>query len=93
MIPPTVEDDNVSSSKSDHGDLDDDLGDDISKGEESVTFSPEHLSKLYVFALIWSMGAFLDTDDRNKYDIFLKDKLNHLDLPVNNSRNKTASIK
>ncbi|XP_063235253.1 dynein axonemal heavy chain 5 [Bacillus rossius redtenbacheri] len=47
--------------------------------------SPEHLHKLYVFAMIWSMGAFLDLGDRARFDAFLGDKLGALDLPPTRS--------
>lgn len=45
-------------------------------------FSVAHLEKLYVFALVWSMGAFLDLEDRQKFNEFLYDKLSDiLSLP------------
>ncbi|XP_066913562.1 dynein axonemal heavy chain 5-like [Clytia hemisphaerica] len=48
---------------------------------EGTTFSPQHVSKLYVFALMWSLGATLELDDRVKMEIFIK---NHLDLDLPN---------
>lgn len=94
LIPPvtTEVNENVSSVKSEHGDVDDEMVDETPKIDDNLIFTPEHLSKMYVFALIWSMGAILDTDDRKKYDTFLKDKLKHLELPFNNSRNPTVRI-
>lgn len=94
LIPPvTIEEkENISSVKSEHGDVDDEIPEEILKVEDGPILTPEHLSKMYVFSLIWSMGAILDADDRKKYDAFLKDKLNNLDLPVNNSRNASVSI-
>lgn len=68
------------SAKSEIDELEDDLDDTI-KPEAVQLFTPEHLAKLYVFAMIWSMGAFLETEDRLKYDVFLKDKFDFLDLP------------
>jgi dynein heavy chain len=42
----------------------------------------QHLHRLYVFSLVWSMGAFLDIGDRKKFNDFLHDKLaSVLDLP------------
>jgi len=44
--------------------------------------SAQHLHRLYVFSLVWSMGAFLDIGDRKKFSVFLRDKLTPvLDLP------------
>jgi dynein heavy chain len=44
--------------------------------------SAQHLHRLYVFSLVWSMGAFLDIGDRKKFSDFLHDKLGSvLDLP------------
>ncbi len=33
--------------------------------------TPEHLHKLYIFALMWSIGAILELDDRAKMETFL----------------------
>jgi dynein heavy chain len=47
--------------------------------------SAQHLHRLYVFSLIWSMGAFLDIGDRKKFSDFLHDKLaSVLNLPDTN---------
>lgn len=43
--------------------------------------SIEHLQRLYVFALTWGFGAFLNTSDRVKMDTYIKDKFPSLDLP------------
>lgn len=48
--------------------------------------TPEHLHNLYVFALIWGMGAFLDISDRRKFSNFLHEKLaSVLHLPKSDS--------
>lgn len=73
----------ASTVKSEHGDLDDETTEDISKSEAIFILTPEHLAKLYVFALIWGMGAFLEIEDRLKYDTFFKNNLSILDLPTN----------
>nr|CAD7423855.1 unnamed protein product [Timema monikensis] len=62
-------------------DQDDEAGDEGGEMAPARRLSQEHLHKLYVFALIWSMGAFLDLDDRKRFDDFLRDKLSSLDLP------------
>jgi dynein heavy chain len=47
--------------------------------------SAHHLHRLYVFSLVWSMGAFLDIGDRKKFSSFLHEKLaSVLDLPASN---------
>ena len=42
----------------------------------------EHLKRLYVFALIWGIGALLETTDRTKYDEHLRTNFETLDLPT-----------
>ncbi|KAJ8970186.1 hypothetical protein NQ314_001333 [Rhamnusium bicolor] len=66
---------------------DDDMLDETEKSEEHKILTSEHLARLYVFALTWGMGAYLETDDRLKYDLFLKETLSFLDLPINNKKN------
>ncbi|KAL0211729.1 hypothetical protein RCL1_005355 [Eukaryota sp. TZLM3-RCL] len=42
--------------------------------------SNNHLERMFVFALIWSLGAVLEKEDRQKFDLFLRGDRN-LDLP------------
>lgn len=86
LIPSQVETDDISATKSDMGD-DDDMLEESEKSEEHKLLTSEHLAKLYVFALTWGMGAYLDADDRLKYDVFLKENLSFLDLPINDRKN------
>lgn len=44
--------------------------------------SAEHLHRLYVFSLVWGIGAFLENDDRNKYDDYIRTKFTIFDLPA-----------
>uniref|UniRef100_A0A665UP68 Dynein, axonemal, heavy chain 5 n=1 Tax=Echeneis naucrates TaxID=173247 RepID=A0A665UP68_ECHNA len=50
--------------------------------EQCGDLSREYLERLYVFALMWSIGALLELDDRRKMDIWLRgnDSI-HLNLP------------
>ncbi|KAJ1555489.1 Dynein heavy chain 8, axonemal, partial [Nowakowskiella sp. JEL0078] len=43
--------------------------------------SADHLEKLYVFSLFWSMGALLELDERKKMQIFLLEKCPYLKYP------------
>ncbi|KAG5316099.1 DYH5 protein, partial [Acromyrmex insinuator] len=42
----------------------------------------EYLTRLYVFALVWGIGALLETADRQKYDKYLRENFDILDLPI-----------
>ncbi|KAG5322537.1 DYH5 protein, partial [Pseudoatta argentina] len=42
----------------------------------------EYLTRLYVFALVWGIGALLETADRQKYDKYLRENFDTLDLPI-----------
>jgi len=48
---------------------------------DGTQLSPSHVGKLYVFAVMWSIGATLELDDRGKMEAFMKETLD-LDLPV-----------
>lgn len=48
--------------------------------EEIAVLSPEHLGRLYVFAIMWSLGALLELDDREKMQEFMVDRC-AVDLP------------
>lgn len=47
----------------------------------SCHMTPDHLKKVYVFSLIWGLGAFLSLGDRDLFNTFVRDKLTALDLP------------
>ncbi|XP_014679671.1 PREDICTED: dynein heavy chain 5, axonemal-like, partial [Priapulus caudatus] len=40
-----------------------------------------HLAKLYVFSIMWSVGAFLELDDKRKLSAFLRSGNLNLDIP------------
>lgn len=51
--------------------------------------SPEHLHRLYVFSLVWGIGAFLENEDRDKYNDFIRTKFTSFDLPEATEDNKS----
>ncbi|CAH0547068.1 unnamed protein product [Brassicogethes aeneus] len=84
--------DDILTIKSDVGDNDEDMGEEIENLEEKKIFTSEHLKKLYVFALVWGMGAFLENNDRKKFDTFIKEKLKFLDIPMGDRKNPDVCI-
>lgn len=81
LVPPQVEEtDDPSANKSVNGDLDDD--EEKEKAEEIILFTPEHLHKVYVFTLVWGFGSLLETNDRVRFDSYLKQNFGEmLELP------------
>ena len=52
-----------------------------SQDQQPMTLSADHLEKLYIFALMWSVGSLLELDDRAKMETFLVSQKN-LSLPT-----------
>lgn len=50
--------------------------------EKRQPMTAEHLKHFYVFALVWGIGALLETSDRQKYDVYLRQNFESLDLPT-----------
>ena len=57
-----------------------DLLEGLIPSNQDVTISAQHLEKLYIFALMWSVGALLELEDRAKMEAFLVEQEN-LSLP------------
>jgi dynein heavy chain, axonemal len=56
----------------------------LSSKENRESLNKQHLEKLYVFAIMWSFGAFLELDDRKKLEEFLRNSVEFkLNLPPN----------
>ncbi|KAJ1525369.1 hypothetical protein ONE63_010185 [Megalurothrips usitatus] len=65
---------------------------DVDRDDPMRHLTPEHLGRLYVFALAWGMGALLELADRQKYDRFLRDNLPQLDLPAASRHHPDATV-
>ncbi|XP_004619390.1 dynein axonemal heavy chain 8 [Sorex araneus] len=62
----------------------------IPSKEEGGVSCVEHLHKLFVFGLMWSLGALLELESRAKLEVFLQDHPSKLDLPkVHKDSNET----
>lgn len=59
-----------------------DNGDAASKTGTTPRVPRIQLERLYIFAVIWSIGAFLEKEDRAKLDKFLSTSFSHLALPT-----------
>ncbi|CAH8622829.1 unnamed protein product [Heterobilharzia americana] len=50
--------------------------------KEYSSITPKHMERIYIFALMWSIGAFLEGDDRVKFESYLrKHEMIKFDLP------------
>ena len=43
----------------------------IRKTEDGSSLPPKHLERIYIFTIMWSVGAILELDDRNKLQEFM----------------------
>ncbi|XP_077985364.1 dynein axonemal heavy chain 8-like [Glandiceps talaboti] len=53
----------------------------IPSKEEAGVLSASHLEKLFIFALMWSLGALLELEDRARMEQFIIEHESCLDLP------------
>ena len=49
--------------------------------ESGVVVSSIHLSRLFVFCVMWSLGALLELEGRNSLETFLREHSSKVDLP------------
>lgn len=49
--------------------------------ENNRALSAEHLSRIYTFALFWTLGSLLELDERKKLQVFMLDKVPQLKYP------------
>lgn len=52
--------------------------------EEGGLAGSKHLEHLFVFCLMWSLGAILELEDRDKLEKYIRDHDSHIDLPQTN---------
>ena len=50
--------------------------------EDNTSLPKSHLEKLYIFSLMWSIGALIELDDRAKMEQWLRSNKGDLDYPV-----------
>lgn len=53
----------------------------IPSKNDKTQVTAEHLEKLFIFSLMWSIGALLELDDRARMEEFLVGHQSGLDLP------------
>ena len=53
----------------------------IPEKEEKTSLPNHHLERLYIFSLMWSIGALLELEDRAKMQQWLKENKDQLDYP------------
>lgn len=88
LVPPQIE----AAEESAKSVADEDDADDKDKPEEIPLFTSEHLHKIYIFALTWGLGTYLDSTDRDKFDAYLKENAaDLLDIPTS-AMHRTSTV-
>ncbi|KAL9890241.1 LOW QUALITY PROTEIN: dynein axonemal heavy chain 1 [Glossina fuscipes fuscipes] len=86
---PVKNDDEQAVSVSSKDSQEEDATEDAIVEEKKDTCTPEHLHRLYIFALAWGLGAYLSSTDRMKLNLYIKETFPDLDYakgtPAENS--------
>ena len=53
----------------------------IPQKEENYSLKPQHLEHLYIFSIMWSIGALLELDSRSKMESWMRENKPDLDYP------------
>lgn len=53
--------------------------------EKPQPVTEDQLQRFYIFSLIWGIGALLETSDKLKYDSYLRENFENLDLPISDN--------
>lgn len=72
------------------GSVDDEVPEEEKVEVKCEVCTPEHLHRLYIFSLTWGLGAFLNTADRVKLDVFVKERFPSLDWPTDPEKADTT---
>ncbi|XP_055377517.1 dynein axonemal heavy chain 5 [Condylostylus longicornis] len=78
---PTKKEDEAAVSMSSQDSMEEDNLEEAKPEEKEDLCTPEHLHRLYIFALTWGLGAFLSIEDQQKLDSFVKESFPELDFP------------
>lgn len=57
----------------------------IPRKESGGLAGDKHLERLFVFCLMWSLGALLELEDRDKLEAYIRAHDSHIDVPQTQS--------
>uniref|UniRef100_A0A1X7TC80 Dynein heavy chain AAA 5 extension domain-containing protein n=1 Tax=Amphimedon queenslandica TaxID=400682 RepID=A0A1X7TC80_AMPQE len=53
----------------------------IPSKEENYSLKPQHLEHIYIFSVMWNIGALLELDSRAKMESWMRENKPELDYP------------